>query len=133
MREGVLLGEGVESPAVNRRHRSASITVAAGDQFGCWYDQRLRVSVHDNVPERVWAELTRRERKGGGLFELDEDATPEERRQAAAFVEALAREQEESEGVQYGVPVKVTQMTDYRESRRSGQSQGKVARLAIDR
>jgi hypothetical protein len=101
VREGLLLGESLKSPVIDRRHRWASITVGVVDQFDNCYEEDFEVRVHDEIPDAEWAALTRRERRGAGLFEPDEDATPEERRKAAVFAETLGRDQRSSEPVQH--------------------------------
>lgn len=102
VREGLLLGRSFKSPAVDRRHRWVPITVVVVDQFDNCYENAFRVRVCDDTSDAEWAASMRPERRGAGLFELDEDATPEERRQAAALVESLAREQRSSDAAQPG-------------------------------
>lgn len=101
-REGLLLGESLKSPAVDRRHRWAPITVVVVDQFNDCYEETFQVMVHDETSDAVWAAIMRPGHQRAGVFEPDEDATPEEQRQAAAFVESLAREQRRSDAAQDG-------------------------------
>jgi hypothetical protein len=51
-REGLLLAQGLKSPALARKQRWAYVTVSVVDQFERCYDKRVPVAVHDVAPAK---------------------------------------------------------------------------------
>lgn len=94
-REGLLLGEGLKSPAATRQHRWALITVGIFDQFENLSEVEFHVQVHDDTSETAWRGYAR---TGGGAFEPEEGEVSEIPRESdPVSLNSAARTQARSE------------------------------------